>query len=289
MSRLAYRHGFTPEAIDDLIDTQAILAELVEPQAVAQRGLKDRDDLPVLGTLPAASRIRPLAASFPVAARAVRQSGSLSPEQGQKEASSQGARIIFVTLFHPPARNSARVGQRVQAALSTAAALAAISLSPGSAQAYVVTVGGVQYDVTTFTGTYNSNASKFATPANGGMMPWYDSSSLASQFALAVGLGLGSQPGCGSVCPANGPLFPYNYPGQGYRSKQYDNNTPSTALDQPANTNLTLRYAVGTVIPPSAPAPLPLFGAAAAFGYSRKLTKRIQVARSQAGAGLPLA
>ena len=39
-------------------------------------------------------------------------------------------------------------------ALGAAAALAAISLSPGSAQAYVVRVGGVQYDVTTFTGSY---------------------------------------------------------------------------------------------------------------------------------------
>jgi hypothetical protein len=38
-------------------------------------------------------------------------------------------------------------------ALGAAAALAAISLSPGSAQAFVVTVGCVQYDVTSFTGT----------------------------------------------------------------------------------------------------------------------------------------
>lgn len=53
-------------------------------------------------------------------------------------------------------------------ALGAAAALAAISLSPGSAQALVVTVGGVQYDVTTFTGTYNANASKFALPRREG-------------------------------------------------------------------------------------------------------------------------
>jgi hypothetical protein len=35
-------------------------------------------------------------------------------------------------------------------ALGAAAALAAISLSPGSAQAFVVTVGGAKFDVTTF-------------------------------------------------------------------------------------------------------------------------------------------
>ena len=34
-------------------------------------------------------------------------------------------------------------------ALGAAAALAAISLSPSSAQAFVVTVGGAQYDVST--------------------------------------------------------------------------------------------------------------------------------------------
>ena len=155
-------------------------------------------------------------------------------------------------------------------------ALAMGMLTAGQAQAFVVTVNSLQYDVTTFNGTANNNSSKFATAANGGMMPWYDSSSLASQFALAVGLGLGPQPGCGSICLDNGPLFSYNKPGEGFRSKQYDNNTPSTALDQPANGNLTQRYAVGTLITPPVPAPLPLFGAAAAFGFSRQLRKRIK-------------
>jgi hypothetical protein len=45
--------------------------------------------------------------------------------------------------MHPPARNSSRLGQRLQVALGAAAALAAISLSPGSAQAFVVTVNSV--------------------------------------------------------------------------------------------------------------------------------------------------
>jgi len=54
LPRLVHRHGLTPEAIDDLIDTLAILAELVEPEAVVEGDLTDRDDLPVLGTLLAA-------------------------------------------------------------------------------------------------------------------------------------------------------------------------------------------------------------------------------------------
>jgi len=81
--------------------------------------------------------------------------------------------------------------------ISAAADLVAFSLSPGSAQAACapgtpagtcrVTVGGLQYDVTTFTGTYNADTSKFAQPPAAGMMPWWGSSSLASQFSTAGG------------------------------------------------------------------------------------------------------
>ena len=57
LPRLVHRHGLTPEAIDDLIDTLAILVELVEPEVVEESDLTDRDDLPVLGTLLAALRL----------------------------------------------------------------------------------------------------------------------------------------------------------------------------------------------------------------------------------------
>jgi hypothetical protein len=40
----------------------------------------------------------------------------------------------------------------------------------------------VQYDVTTFTGNYYNNTSKFALPPLPGVMPWWGSSSLASQM-----------------------------------------------------------------------------------------------------------
>ncbi|MCX5960589.1 MAG: hypothetical protein NT053_12410 [Cyanobacteria bacterium] len=90
--------------------------------------------------------------------------------------------------MHPPARHSSRLGQRFQVALGAAAALATISLSPSSAQAYLVTVNSVQYDVTTFTGSYNDNASNF----NSTLMPWWGSSStLANQFAAAIGAEMG--------------------------------------------------------------------------------------------------
>jgi hypothetical protein len=87
-----------------------------------------------------------------------------------------------------------------------AAALAAISLSPGSAQAYVVTMNGVQYEVTTLTGTYNDNNSKFATAGNGGVMPWYGNAALSLDFASAVGTLLGTLNG-----GIGGPSFAYAF------------------------------------------------------------------------------
>jgi len=57
LPRQAHRHGLTPEASDDLIDALAILAELVEPEAVLENELTDHADLPVLGTLLAALRL----------------------------------------------------------------------------------------------------------------------------------------------------------------------------------------------------------------------------------------
>ena len=78
-------------------------------------------------------------------------------------------------------------------ALGAAAALAAIGLSPGTARASMVTVNGVQCDVTTFTGKDvlpNTNpdcTGRFDTLANGGAMPWWGDRTLAQQFAQAVG------------------------------------------------------------------------------------------------------
>jgi hypothetical protein len=191
-----------------------------------------------------------------------------------------------VTFVHPPARHSSRLGQRFQlAALGAAAALAAISLSPGSAQAYVVTVGGVQYDVTTFTGTYNANISKFATPANGGVMPWWTGAAvgegiLANAFATQVGLGLGL-PNSGT-----GPAFGYrNFGGiQNFRV-----NSSNTTFNQAVGHSQTFTYAQATLYTAPVPGPLPLFGAAAAFGFSRKLRKRIKLAPAALGSSRPQA
>jgi hypothetical protein len=200
--------------------------------------------------------------------------------------------MIPVTFMHPPARHSSRLGQRFQLALGAAAALAAISLSPGSAQAYVVTVDDIQYDVTTFTGSYNDNISKFETAANGGVMPWYSGNlddTLAFKFASAVASSTGSTNGDGAL----GPLFSYKAtPGEMgsidgiiYKIDTFQ------ALPAGFAPGFEYTYAVATLYtaPTPAPSPLPLFGAAAAFGFSRQLRKRIKRAPAALGSALPQA
>jgi hypothetical protein len=198
--------------------------------------------------------------------------------------------MIPVTFMHPPARHSSPVGQRLQVALGAAAALAAISLSQGSAQAFVVNVGGVQYDVTTFTGSHNNfngspngNTSKFETAANGGSMPWWNSQSLAIDFSLAVGNNFGANlqyaylaNACGGGNPNICTVGVITWNGSTYGG------TGVNASDSQT-------YAVATQILAPVPGPLPLFGAAAAFGFSRKLRKRIKLAPAALGSSRPQA
>ena len=188
--------------------------------------------------------------------------------------------------MHPPARHSSRLGQRFQLALGAAAALAAISLSPGSAQAYVVTVGGVQYDVTTFTGTYSANTSKFALPANGGVMPWWGSFTLANQFTVAVGNGLGFLNEGNTL----GPLF-VRFAAGGFVDSYGWRIGPPQGLEivRPLQPDPLYTWAQATLYTAPAPGPLPLFGAAAAFGFSRKLRKRIKLEPAALGSALPQA
>lgn len=171
-----------------------------------------------------------------------------------------------MTLLHPSARYSLLVRQRIRVALGAAAALAAISLSPGSAQAYVVTVNGVQYDVTTFTGSYNANTSKFETAANNGVMPWFDNQTMASQFAEAVGYKLGRLPS-----PTDrGPYFP--------AWKSTDTVVAYSYADW-GTYNYSVEFDESTIyaqVLPAAPvpAPLPLLGSAAALSFCRRLSSR---------------
>ena len=151
------------------------------------------------------------------------------------------------------------------------------ALTAGQAQAINVNVNGLDYDVTTFTGTYNDNTSKFETEDDGGVMPWWGDSSLAYAFALAVGSSLGYwHP---NDYPDNGPDFAF-----GYDDTQHGHTLPGWWWN--GNFNFVGSSGQRTfdntvwaqVAPPSSaavPGPLPALGAAAAYGYSRKLRARI--------------
>lgn len=89
------------------------------------------------------------------------------------------------------------------------ASSAALCFAPNPAETltFPATVNGVTYDVTSFTGSYNANASKFNAINNGGLMSWWDSASLATAFASQLPTQFG-KPYYGVL----GPHFGYSLP-----------------------------------------------------------------------------
>ena len=181
------------------------------------------------------------------------------------------------------ARLKAAIGKTALKAAFGAAVVAGV-LGAGQAQALVVNVNGQNWNVTTFTGSYNDNSFKFNTPANGGVMPWWtgslSSSSLARQFAIAVGLSLGTANP--SEYSNGGPFFPY-YLGAGNTSVfscYWRQTTQDTRCGLGSDLTSNFTWAQAELAP--APGPLPALGAAAAFGFSRKLRKRINAGTNPA-------
>jgi hypothetical protein len=140
-------------------------------------------------------------------------------------------------------------------------------------RAQVVTVGGTQYEISSFSGSLYSDASKFAGPP-GGQMPWWGDLGLASTFSNAY-----AQSPAGS-----------NFLNFGYQQTVLDlvivqiscvlTSQPSCIPD-----NFATGWATASVYTPPTPSgvpgPVPLLGAAAAFDVSRRLRRRIQGSRSQ--------
>jgi len=160
-------------------------------------------------------------------------------------------------------------------------------LTTGQARAFVVNVGGQDWDVTTFTGSYNDNASKFATAANAGAMPWWGNSSLATEFSNAVGYSLlapNSITTLSKGSPTNtnvGPYFAYNgivnhisFLPSG-TAATYHPNLSTNIFSVDVGTSVT--WAQVTPKISAVPGPVPAIGAFAAFGFSRKLRKRIKL------------
>jgi hypothetical protein len=174
--------------------------------------------------------------------------------------------------------------------LGAVASIGSIALTAGDAQAITVTVGGKQWDVTTFTGSYNDNSNKFQTPGNGGVMPWWGQVTEASAWADTLGWALGD-PNTGlwdsSANLLTGPAFGWsigNHPVNNdeiiYTQYVYSQ-PPSTYpgyLISPINmgdlrSRSAITWAQASL---SVPAPLPALGAFAALSFSRKLRKRIK-------------
>jgi hypothetical protein len=157
-------------------------------------------------------------------------------------------------------------------------------LGAGQAQAVVVNVNGQNWNVTTFNGSV-ANLPKFASPPAPGMMPWWSNESLAIQFATAVGAGL-ELPNPG-INRNDGPYFGWSVL-TGVQRKTVSYRCPTNTNPCTINTNTNYSatdpdyvWAQAELVPP-VPGPIPALGAAAAFGFSRKLRKRINAGTNPA-------
>jgi hypothetical protein len=151
------------------------------------------------------------------------------------------------------------------ALFSAFAALTTTWVDAGSVSAAIFTVGGQQYDITTFEGTYSTDTVKFNTASNGGSMPWWGNPTLADDFATTVQESLGL-PNSGII----GPLFADEASG-GSVSVSYW--LFGTLGSNSVNESDSWTFAQATLY--EVPGPLPLLGAAAAFNMSRRLRRRI--------------
>jgi hypothetical protein len=166
------------------------------------------------------------------------------------------------------------------------------ALTAGQAQALVVNVGGEDWDVTTFTGSYYANTSKFATAANGGVMPWWGNGDLATSFALRVNHSLSSHNDVGRLV---GPRFAIQLrstgagitPGPEAKIKVGFRLFFELTESHDTLSEKTWAQAIPFTppAPAAAPGPLPILGAAAAFGFSRKLRKRIKCITNTVSSG----
>jgi hypothetical protein len=149
------------------------------------------------------------------------------------------------------------------------AAVAGTIAMPGAAHALVanVNVNGTNYSVTSFTGSYNTNTTRFTTAE----MPWLGDMSFADTFAAAVATSLG-KPNFSNYSPA----FVWGVMTEQVNSSWFDFNSNAVlSTGFLLNQNITYAVIASAPAPSAVPGPLPLFGVAAAFGWSRRLRTRI--------------
>jgi hypothetical protein len=167
------------------------------------------------------------------------------------------------------------MNSRLSASLLTVAASVVLPLLAGMpASAVTVRIGTIDYDVTVFSGSHDNNNSLFQTPPLG-QMPWWGdvTGDLASLFAQQVYNQLGNGPTSGF-----GPVFAYDLAMGDVLGISQSLTDPLSQLDETLAPNDSVAYAIASpLLPPSTsvPGPLPVFGAMAAFGWSRRIRRRI--------------
>jgi hypothetical protein len=165
---------------------------------------------------------------------------------------------------------------RIQVLAIAAAALLPLA-SPLAAQAVTIKVSGIDYEVSFTSTSYNANPDLFGA-APPGSMPWWGNVGLASAFAAEVFDQLGE-----NVYQASyGPVFAYAFNPAG-SGEVYGLTQNTLDIDDQLNLDSTAPLAASVSHPYATakdatakantpvPAPMPLFGAAAAFGWARRL------------------
>ena len=153
--------------------------------------------------------------------------------------------------------------------LAATAISGGLLLQANPARAVVVTVAGNQWEISSFTGNYDNDRSKFADlPV--GEMPWWGSESLATLFQAEYS----AKPG------SDNSLFAFQLSQQNIGGYFLDFVNAVGPSGVEANfTNADKLYAIASFVPSpppaSVPGPLPILGAAAAFRASRCLRQRI--------------
>ena len=173
------------------------------------------------------------------------------------------------------------------------AVLSGLVFIDSKAQALVVTVNSQDWEVTTFTGTYNDNVSKFNTLENGGEMPWWVGAISTPTSAISFSKALAAQHGI-----YNWQFAAYRDPCAGFCNppivvfRVNNGDSAFTGSNGPMgngtwNLWATARLSVPAPSSANVPGPLPILGLAAAFGFSRKLRKRINLHKGTSAVSTP--
>ena len=150
---------------------------------------------------------------------------------------------------------------------------AGLAFTPQKARALNVDYNGTTYDLRIYTGSYDSNPSIFATPANGGSMPWWGNSGLANGLSAELAGSLSPFP-----YPEMGPLFATSFVSSSSGAEinaSYFDLTSLGVTDVVASGSFgrtSVNAYVYNYLDP-VPAPLPIAATAVCFSATRRLRR----------------